>query len=60
MAEAFLQVVLDNLTSFLKGELVLLFGLQNEFQKLSSIFSTIQSVLEDAQEKQFNDKPLEN
>ncbi|KAK4728207.1 hypothetical protein R3W88_021195 [Solanum pinnatisectum] len=60
MAETFLQVVLDNLTSFLKGELVLLFGLQNEFQKLSSIFSTIQSVLEDAQEKQFNDKPLEN
>ncbi|XP_006364463.1 putative disease resistance protein RGA1 [Solanum tuberosum] len=60
MAEALLQVVLDNLTSFLKGELVLLFGLQNEFQKLSSIFSTIQSVLEDAQEKQFNDKPLEN
>ncbi|KAH0642816.1 hypothetical protein KY289_033790 [Solanum tuberosum] len=60
MAEAFLQVVLDNLTSFLKEELVLLFGLQNEFQKLSSIFSTIQSVLEDAQEKQFNDKPLEN
>ncbi|KAL3361688.1 hypothetical protein AABB24_014518 [Solanum stoloniferum] len=60
MAEALLQVVLENLTSFLKGELVLLFGLQNEFQKLSSIFSTIQSVLEDAQEKQFNDKPLEN
>ncbi|XP_049361626.1 putative disease resistance protein RGA1 [Solanum verrucosum] len=60
MAETFLQVVLDNLTSFLKGELVLLFGFQNEFQKLSSIFSTIQSVLEDAQEKQFNDKPLEN
>ncbi|KAH0645626.1 hypothetical protein KY290_034408 [Solanum tuberosum] len=60
MAETFLQVVLDNLTSFLKGELALLFGFQNEFQKLSSIFSTIQSVLEDAQEKQFNDKPLEN
>ncbi|KAG5592413.1 hypothetical protein H5410_042927 [Solanum commersonii] len=60
MAETFLQVVLGNLTSFLKGELVLLFGFQNEFQKLSSMFSTIQSVLEDAQEKQFNDKPLEN
>ncbi|KAL3330804.1 hypothetical protein AABB24_034564 [Solanum stoloniferum] len=60
MAEAFIQVVLDNLTSFLKGELVLLFGFQDEFQRLSSMFSTIQAVLEDAQEKQLNDKPLEN
>ncbi|KAG5568810.1 hypothetical protein H5410_064176 [Solanum commersonii] len=60
MAEAVVKVLIDNLTSFLKGELVLLFGFQNEFQRLSSIFSTIQAVLEDAQEKQFNDKPLEN
>ncbi|KAH0645608.1 hypothetical protein KY290_034389 [Solanum tuberosum] len=60
MAEAFLQVVLENLTSFLKGELVLLFGFQNEFQRLSSMFSTIKAVLEAAQEKQLNDKPLEN
>nr|WKW55433.1 Rpi-blb1 [Solanum bulbocastanum] len=60
MAEAFIQVLLDNLTSFLKGELVLLFGFQDEFQRLSSMFSTIQAVLEDAQEKQLNNKPLEN
>uniref|UniRef100_M1AJI1 Blight resistance protein SH10 n=1 Tax=Solanum tuberosum TaxID=4113 RepID=M1AJI1_SOLTU len=60
MAEAFVKVLIDNLTSFLKGELVLLFGFQNEFQRLSSIFSTIQAVLEDAQEKQNNNKPLEN
>ncbi|XP_049343229.1 putative disease resistance protein RGA1 [Solanum verrucosum] len=60
MAEAFLQVVLENLNSFLKGELVLLFGFQNEFQRLSSMFSTIKAVLEAAQEKQLNDKPLEN
>ncbi|KAL3330805.1 hypothetical protein AABB24_034565 [Solanum stoloniferum] len=60
MAEAFVKVLIDNLTSFLKGELVLIFGFQNEFQRLSSMFSTIQVVLEDAQEKQLNDKPLEN
>nr|ABO28719.1 truncated RB [Solanum verrucosum] len=60
MAEAFIQVLLDNLTSVLKGELVLHFGFQDEFQRLSSIFSTIQAVLEDAQEKQLNDKPREN
>ncbi|WMV43274.1 hypothetical protein MTR67_036659 [Solanum verrucosum] len=60
MAEAFVKVLIDNLTSFLKGELGLLFGFQNDFQRLSNIFSTIQAVLEDAQEKQLNDKPLEN
>ncbi|WMV43241.1 hypothetical protein MTR67_036626 [Solanum verrucosum] len=60
MAEAVVKVLIDNLTSFLKGEIVLLFGFENEFQRLSSMFSTIQAVLEDAQEKQLNDKPLEN
>ncbi|KAG5592461.1 hypothetical protein H5410_042975 [Solanum commersonii] len=60
MAGAVVKVLIDNLTSFLKGELVLLFGFQNEFQRFSSMFSTIQAVLEDAQEKQLNDKPLEN
>ncbi|KAK4729869.1 hypothetical protein R3W88_022857 [Solanum pinnatisectum] len=60
MAEALIKVLIENLTSFLKGELVLLFGFENEFQRLSSMFSTIQAVLEDAQEKQLNYKPLEN
>ncbi|WMV43254.1 hypothetical protein MTR67_036639 [Solanum verrucosum] len=46
MAEAFQKAVLDNLSSFLKGELVLHFNFQNEFQRLSSMFSTIQVVLE--------------
>ncbi|XP_055820920.1 putative disease resistance protein RGA1 [Solanum dulcamara] len=60
MTEAFIQVLLENLSYFLKGELVLLFGFENEFQRLSSMFSTIQAVLEDAEEKQLKDKPLEN
>ncbi|KAK6782215.1 hypothetical protein RDI58_020011 [Solanum bulbocastanum] len=60
MAEAFIKVLIENLTSFLKGELVLIFGSENEFQRLLSMFSTIQAVLEDAQEKQLNYKPLEN
>ncbi|XP_060216157.1 putative disease resistance protein RGA3 [Lycium barbarum] len=60
MAEAFLQVLLDNLTSFIQGELVLIFGFENEFKKLSSTFSTIQVVLEDALEKQLKDKAIEN
>ncbi|KAH0642787.1 hypothetical protein KY289_033761 [Solanum tuberosum] len=60
MAEAFLQVLLGNITSFIQGELVLLFGLENDFKKLSSTFSTIQLVLEDASEKQLKDKAIEN
>ncbi|PHT58628.1 putative disease resistance protein RGA4 [Capsicum baccatum] len=60
MAEAFLQVVLENLTTFLKGKLVLIFGFQKEFEKLSSIFSTIQAVLEDAEEKQLKGSAIQN
>ncbi|XP_060210316.1 disease resistance protein RGA2-like [Lycium barbarum] len=58
MAEAFLQILIDNLSSFIQGELGLFFGFKDEFEKLSSTFSTIQSVIEDAQEKQLKDKPL--
>ncbi|XP_006355884.1 putative disease resistance protein RGA4 [Solanum tuberosum] len=60
MADAFLQLLLDNLTSFIHGKLVLFFGFEKEFEKLSSMFSTIQAVLEDAQEKQLKDKTIEN
>ncbi|KAH0646755.1 hypothetical protein KY290_034392 [Solanum tuberosum] len=60
MAEAFLQILLDNLTCFIQGELGLFFGFKDEFENLRSTFTTIQAVLEDAQEKQLKDKPLEN
>ncbi|KAG5592377.1 hypothetical protein H5410_042891 [Solanum commersonii] len=60
MAEAFLQILIDNITSFLEGELSLLFGFENEFEKISSRFSTIQAVLEDAQMKQLKDKAIKN
>uniref|UniRef100_M1ACF6 Blight resistance protein RGA1 n=1 Tax=Solanum tuberosum TaxID=4113 RepID=M1ACF6_SOLTU len=60
MAEAFLQILIDNITSFLEGELSLLFGFENEFENLSSGFSTIQAVLEDAQKKQLKDKAIKN
>ncbi|XP_055820960.1 putative disease resistance protein RGA3 [Solanum dulcamara] len=60
MAEAFLQILIDNITSFLEGELSLLLGFENEFENLSSRFSTIQAVLEDAQKKQLKDKAIKN
>uniref|UniRef100_M1BW08 NBS-LRR resistance protein n=1 Tax=Solanum tuberosum TaxID=4113 RepID=M1BW08_SOLTU len=60
MAEAFLQVLLDNLTCFIQGELGLILGFKDEFEKLQSTFTTIQAVLEDAQKKQLKDKAIEN
>ncbi|KAH0741407.1 hypothetical protein KY290_034450 [Solanum tuberosum] len=60
MAEAFLQVLLENITSFIQGELGLLLGFENDFENISSRFSTIQAVLEDAQEKQLKDKAIKN
>ncbi|WMV43269.1 hypothetical protein MTR67_036654 [Solanum verrucosum] len=60
MAEAFLQILLENITSFIQGELGLLLDFENEFENISSRFSTIQTVLEDAQEKQLKDKAIKN
>nr|AFA51055.1 truncated RB protein [Solanum pinnatisectum] len=60
MAEAFIQVLLDNLTCFIQGELGLILGFKDEFEKLQSTFTTIQAVLEDAQKKQLKDKAIEN
>ncbi|KAG5592462.1 hypothetical protein H5410_042976 [Solanum commersonii] len=60
MAEAFLQIVIENITSFIQGELGLLLSFENEFENISSRFSTIQAVLEDAQEKQLKDKAIKN
>ncbi|KAH0642799.1 hypothetical protein KY289_033773 [Solanum tuberosum] len=60
MAEAFLQVLLENLTCFIQGELGLILGFKDEFEKLQSTFTTIQAVLEDAQKKQLKDKAIEN
>ncbi|KAM3322430.1 putative disease resistance protein RGA4 [Capsicum chacoense] len=60
MAEAFLQILLDKLASVIREELGLLFGFENEFKRLSDMFSAIQEVLEDAQEKQLKDKTIKN
>ncbi|KAH0645613.1 hypothetical protein KY290_034395 [Solanum tuberosum] len=60
MAEVFLQVLLDNLTCFIQGELGLILGFKDEFEKVQSTFTTIQAVLEDAQKKQLKDKAIEN
>ncbi|XP_044496190.1 putative disease resistance protein RGA3 [Mangifera indica] len=60
MAEAFVQILLDNLNSLIGNEVGLLWGVDKEMKKLSSLFSTIQAVLEDAGERQVEDKAIKN
>ncbi|KAJ7943924.1 Disease resistance protein [Quillaja saponaria] len=60
MAEAIIQVVLENLNSLIQKEFGLLFGVHCEMEKLSSILTTIKAVLGDAEEKQFTDRAIKN
>ncbi|WMV43272.1 hypothetical protein MTR67_036657 [Solanum verrucosum] len=60
MAGPLLQILLKSLTSFIQGEVGLILGFKEEFETLQRTFTTIQAVLEDAQEKQLKDKPIEN
>ncbi|XP_015865627.3 putative disease resistance protein RGA3 [Ziziphus jujuba] len=60
MAEAFVKAMLDNLNSLIQKEFGLLWGFDKEMEKLSSTLSTISAVLEDAEEKQFRDRPIKN
>lgn len=58
MAEAFLQVLLDNLTSLIQGEIGLIMGVNDEMNKLSSTLTTIQAVLQDAEDRQLQDRAV--
>ncbi|KAL1547874.1 putative disease resistance protein RGA1 [Salvia divinorum] len=58
MAEAFLQVVLDNLASLIKEEIGLILGVDEEMHKLASTLTTLQAVLEDAEDKQLESRPI--
>ncbi|KAL7159861.1 hypothetical protein ABFS83_01G055400 [Erythranthe nasuta] len=60
MAEAFLQIVLENLSSLIQGEIGLIMGVDEEMNNLFSILSTIQSVLEDAEMKQLQSRAVQN
>ncbi|CAL5373745.1 unnamed protein product [Camellia sinensis] len=60
MAAPFLPFVLKNLNSLIQNEVGLLCGVNTEMTKLSSTLSTIQAVLEDAEQKQLQDKAIQN
>ncbi|XP_010088666.2 putative disease resistance protein RGA3, partial [Morus notabilis] len=60
MAEAFLNVLLENLNSLVQRRIGLLLGIDKEIQKFTSTLSTISAVLEDAEEKQLTDRSIKN
>ncbi|KAK4485097.1 hypothetical protein RD792_007706 [Penstemon davidsonii] len=60
MAEAFVQILVDNLSSLIQGKIGLIMGVNEEMNKLSSTLTTIQAVLEDAEEKQLESKAIRN
>ncbi|XP_059282411.1 putative disease resistance protein RGA3 [Lycium ferocissimum] len=60
MAEAFIEVLLQNLSSFIQKELGLLYGVDEELRKLSSLLSTINAVLQDADQEQLKEKAIRN
>ncbi|KAI4353129.1 hypothetical protein L6164_002100 [Bauhinia variegata] len=58
MAEAFLEVLLENLSSLIQKELGLFFGVEKQIERLSSTLSTIRAVLKDAEEKQLSNRAI--
>nr|XP_048320032.1 putative disease resistance protein RGA3 isoform X2 [Ziziphus jujuba var. spinosa] len=60
MAEALLTLMFKNLNSLIQKGFGLLWGVNKEMEKLSSILSTIRAVLEDAEEKQLRNRAIKN
>ncbi|CAJ1930960.1 unnamed protein product [Sphenostylis stenocarpa] len=52
MAEAMLEIVIENLGSFVRHQLATFWGVHQETQKLSSNLTAIRAVLKDAEKKQ--------
>ncbi|KAL8503989.1 hypothetical protein ACS0TY_022643 [Phlomoides rotata] len=59
MAEAFFQVLIENVSSLIKEEVGLIMGVEKEMKKLANTLTTIQKVLEDAEDKQFQSKAIQ-
>ena len=57
---ALLQVVFDKLVSLITEEQGMKWGVNKEMERLKSTLSTIQAVLEDAEEQRVEDKALRN
>ncbi|KAL8499314.1 hypothetical protein ACS0TY_022334 [Phlomoides rotata] len=59
MAEAFFQVLIENVSSLIKDEVGSIMGVDKEIKKLANTLTTIQKVLEDAEDKQFQSKAIQ-
>ncbi|KAL8499195.1 hypothetical protein ACS0TY_022243 [Phlomoides rotata] len=60
MAEAFFKVLIENVTCLIKGEVGLIMGVDKEMKKLANTLTAIQKVLEDAEDRQFQSKAIQN
>ncbi|XP_012837296.1 PREDICTED: putative disease resistance protein RGA1 [Erythranthe guttata] len=60
MAEALVQIVVENLSSLIKCEIGLIVGVDAEMNNLFSTLTTIQSVLEHAEMKQLQSRSIQN
>ena len=60
LLSALMKSVVGNLNSLVLKEFGIAWGLRTELDNLRSTLSTIDAVLQDAEEKQWNDKPVRN
>ena len=60
MADFVLEIVLENLISLVRKELVLFLGFDQDLERLSSLFATIKATLQDAEEKQFSNRVIKD
>jgi hypothetical protein len=60
LLSALVKSVVGNLNSLILKEFGIAWGLRTELDNLRSTLSTIEAVLQDAEEKQWNDKPVRN
>ena len=60
MAEAVIEVVLNNLSSLAQKKLDLFLSFDQDLKSLASFLTTIKATLEDAEEKQFTDRAIKD
>ncbi|XP_003599016.3 putative disease resistance protein RGA3 isoform X1 [Medicago truncatula] len=60
MAEAVIEVVLNNLSSLAQKKLDLFLSFDQDLKSLASLLTTIKATLEDAEEKQFTDRAVKD
>ncbi|XP_057732657.1 putative disease resistance protein RGA1 [Arachis stenosperma] len=58
MAEALLGIVLENMIPFVQSEFAAFFGIKEKAEELSRTLELIKAVLDDAEEKQWSNRPL--